>query len=50
MGRICSTIDSALKGLVTEDEKKEFAVTVKDHMGGAFKGSKAKERLKNYLQ
>ena len=49
-GRLCSTIDNALKGLVTEDEKKEFAAAVKDHMGGVFKGSKAKERLKSYLQ
>lgn len=49
-GKIGSTIDNTLKALMSEDDKQKFAQTVKDHMGGVFKGSKAKEKLKAYLQ
>ncbi|OGP83656.1 MAG: type III-B CRISPR module RAMP protein Cmr6 [Deltaproteobacteria bacterium RBG_16_58_17] len=49
-GKIGSTIDNALKGLISEDDKQKFAQAVKDHMGSTFKGSKAKEKLKGYLQ
>ncbi|MCG2740710.1 MAG: type III-B CRISPR module RAMP protein Cmr6 [Syntrophaceae bacterium] len=49
-GKIGSTIDNALKGLIPEDDKQKFAQAVKDHMGSTFKGSKAKEKLKGYLQ
>ncbi|MDP2268733.1 MAG: hypothetical protein Q8K46_06130, partial [Deltaproteobacteria bacterium] len=48
-GKIGSTIDNALKALISEDDKQTFAQTVKEHMGGTFKGSKAKEKLKVYL-
>jgi CRISPR-associated protein Csm5 len=49
-GKIGSTIDNALKAFISDDDKQKFAKAVKDHMGGAFKGSKAKEKLKIYLQ
>lgn len=49
-GKIGSTIDNALKELSSEDDKQKFAQFVKTHMGKAFKGSKAKEKLKNYFQ
>jgi CRISPR-associated protein Cmr6 len=48
-GKIGPTIDNALKELISEDDKQKFAQFVKIHMGKAFKGSKAKEKLKNYL-
>lgn len=49
-GKIGSSIDSALKALAAEDDKQKFALAVKDHMGTAFKKSKAQEKLKDYLQ
>ncbi|MCE5210288.1 MAG: type III-B CRISPR module RAMP protein Cmr6 [Deltaproteobacteria bacterium] len=49
-GRLCSNIDNALKELAEEEDKKKYAVFVKEHMGGDFKKSKARDKLKGYLQ
>lgn len=49
-GRLCSNIDNALKELAEEEDKQKFAVFVKKHMGGDFKKSKAKDKLKGYFQ
>lgn len=48
-GKIGSTIDNALKEIISEDDKRKFAQFVKTHMGKLFKGSKALEKLKRYL-
>ena len=48
-GRIGTTIDRALKELISEEDRKKFAVAVRDHMGAAFKKSKAKQKLQNIL-
>ncbi len=44
-GRICSLIDAALVQIETEADKKAFAKGVKEHMGKAFKKSKARKKL-----
>jgi len=49
-GKLGSAIDSALKALTAEDDKQKFALAVKNHMGIAFKKSKAQEKLKDYLR
>jgi len=49
-GKLGSVIDSALKALAAEDDKQKFTLAVKNHMGDAFKKSKAKDKLKAYLQ
>ncbi|KAF0155750.1 MAG: csm52 [Syntrophaceae bacterium] len=48
-GRLCSNIDNALKELAVDEDKQQFAVFVKEHMGGDFKKSKAKDKLKGYF-
>lgn len=48
-GRIGSLIDTALKTLISEEDKKAFAKYVKEFMGKDFKKSKAKDKIKNYL-
>lgn len=49
-GTIASVIDNALATLESDEEKKEFALAVKAHMGDLFKKSKViKERLTPYL-
>jgi len=40
---------NAFKIFETDEEKRQFAVAVKEHMGKAFKKSKAGERLKGFL-
>ena len=48
-GRIGSKIDEALKKLESDEDKKIFAQAVKDHMGKAYKTSKAKTKLEPFL-
>lgn len=48
-GRIGPLIDTALKTLTNEADKKAFAQYVKDFMGSDFKKSKAREKLKVFL-
>lgn len=48
-GRINSIIDKALKKLETDEEKRSFARAVQEHMGNAFKKSKAKDKLERFL-
>lgn len=48
-GRIGPLIDTALKTLTTEEDKKAFAKYVKEFMGSEFKKSKAREKLKGFL-
>jgi hypothetical protein len=47
--RIGSIIDTALVQLDSDDEKRIFTQTVKDHLGSAFKKSKAEIKLKPFL-
>ena len=47
-GEIGPLIDTALKTLTSEEDKKAFANFVKEFMGGEFKKSKAREKLKSY--
>lgn len=49
-GRLCSNIDNALKELPADEDKQKFAIFVKEHMGGDFKKSKARDKLKSYFQ
>jgi len=44
-GRIGTLIDTALAQLETEEDKRRFSQTVKEHMGNAFKKSKARRKL-----
>jgi len=44
-GRIGAIINSALGELESEEEKREFAEAIKEHMGKNFKKSKAKKKL-----
>jgi CRISPR-associated protein Csm5 len=44
-GPIGNKIDLALKSLETDEEKRQFALAVKEHMGKGFKKSKAKIKL-----
>ena len=48
-GRIGSLIDTALKTLTSEEDKKAFAKYVKEFIGNGFKKSKARDKIKNYL-
>lgn len=48
-GRIGTLINDALEKLETDDEKRQFAESVKQHLGKGFKKSKAKVKLKSYL-
>jgi hypothetical protein len=48
-GRIGSLIDTALKTLISEEDKKAFAKYVREFMGKEFKKSKAREKLKTFL-
>ncbi len=48
-GRIGSLIDTALKTLTSEEDKKAFAIYVKEFMGNDFKKSKARDKIKDYL-
>lgn len=48
-GPIGSVIDRALKLLETDDEKRQFALAVKEHMGKTFKKSKARKKLGDFL-
>jgi len=38
-----------IKTLEAKEEKHQFALAVKDHMGNGFKKSKAKEKLVRFL-
>lgn len=49
-GKICSTIDNALKYLASEEDKRKFAQAVKEHMGKDFKKSKASTKLEPFLR
>jgi len=49
-GKICSTIDNALKYLASEEDKRKFAQTVKEYMGKDFKKSKARTKLEPFLR
>lgn len=48
-GKIGSLIDTALKTLQSDEDKRAFANYVKDFMGSEFKKSKAREKLKSFL-
>jgi len=48
-GPIGSKIDEALKKLESDDDKKTFALAVKEHLGSGFKKSKARDKLKSFL-
>lgn len=48
-GKIGPLIDTALKILTSEEDKKAFAKYVREFMGKDFKKSKAREKLKSYL-
>lgn len=48
-GPIGSMIDKALKELETDEEIRQFAFAVKEHIGKGFRKSKAKEKLKAFL-
>ncbi|MCX8042623.1 MAG: type III-A CRISPR-associated RAMP protein Csm5 [Desulfobacterota bacterium] len=50
IGSICQKIDTALLELQTDAEKKEFALAVKAHMGDQFKKSKAREKLRGFIE
>lgn len=49
-GGIGSLIDSAMKEFKSEEEKRDFARAVNEHMGKTFKKSKAEIKLKTFLQ
>jgi len=49
-GRIGSVINDALAQLDTDEEKKTFARAVKEHMGKAFRKSKARMKLEEFLE
>lgn len=49
-GRIGSVINDAFAQLETDDDKRAFARFVKEHMGKAFRKSKARKKLKDYLE
>lgn len=48
-GPIGSIINSALEELKSDEEKREFAMAVKNHIGKDFKKSKAKKKLENFF-
>jgi len=48
-GKIGPLIDTALKTLTSEEDKKAFAKYVREFMGKEFKKSKAREKLKTFL-
>ena len=49
-GQIGTVINDALEQLTSNEDKKTFARAVKDHMGKAFKKSKAKQKLEPFLR
>ncbi len=49
-GIISTVIRDALEHLETEEDKKKFALAVKEHMGKTFKKSKAKKRLDLFIE
>lgn len=49
-GRIGSIIDNALAQLETVEEKSKFSSAVREHMGKAFKKSKARAKLEPFLK
>ena len=49
-GPIGSKIDQALKSLETDEEKRQFTLAIKEHMGKGFKKSKAENKLKIFLK
>lgn len=49
-GRIGSTIDRALRELISDEDRRKFAQAVRDYLGKEFKKSKAKAKVEKYLR